>query len=281
LSAGDRNGTTREEGFEFTSTGLTLGLDYRRNDGWVLGAALGLSSTTSDFDSGGDLEAVGTFATFFASRQLSRFYIEGGATVGISAFDQARKIQYTLSDGTAVDQAVSASFDGSEYSLFFNTGTELLLPRQLSITPRARIELIQLDVDGFTEDTVSASGDAGDGWRTRIDAQNSRSFLVGLGAQISWIRNRENAVWVPYGALEWVQDFDAEKSNVSGQFVGDPTGETFVFVSDSPDDSYYKLNLGTSVLFTGGRSAFIDYSNLLSIKHNSVHSFNLGFRWEY
>lgn len=281
LSFGNRDDTTREEGYDFGSYGLTAGADYRLNQNWVIGGALGYTLASSDFSSGGTLESNGILATVFSSHQVNEFYFEGGASIGSSSYDQKRKIQYSLADGTNVNQVVSSSFGGTESSLFFNTGAQVLLSNRMTLTPQARLEYIKLDVDGFSEKNVSKEDDWGEGWRVKIDEQNGSSFLVGLGLQLSKVWNRKSSVWVPYTGIEWLQDFKANKSSVSGYFIGDPTNEKFELISDSPDDSYYKFSLGSTMVFPNGKTAFLNYSTLLSVKHNTVHSIDAGVRWGF
>lgn len=281
LSIGDRDDTTREEGYDFVSYGLTAGADYRFDQHWVVGGALGFTLASSDFSSDGVLDSQGILATAFGSYQVNEFYLEGGATFGSSSYDQERKIVYALSDGTNVNQVASSSFGGTESSLFLSTGALISLPKQLTLTPHARLEYIKLSVDSFSEKNVSKQDDWGEGWRVKIDSQKGTSFLVGLGMQLSKVLNRKNSVWIPYTGLEWLQDFKAEKSSITGQFLGDPTNEIFELTSDAPDDSFYKLSIGTTMAFPSGKTAFLDYSTLLQVAHNSSHSINAGVRWEY
>ncbi len=219
-------------------------------------------------------------ASVFATWQKDKLYLEGGLSLGSNSFDQDRRIKYTLGDGTSVDQTAKSSFDGGETSLFVNSGVEIILPSSITLIPQFRFEYVKSDVDGFTENDVSSSGTSGEGWRVKMDSQDSSKMLISLGAKASKVVNLSSRVLVPYVGFEWLQDFKAEKSNATGQFLGDPTNQTFVLETDAPDDSFFRLNLGTTALFQNGKSAFVDFSTMLGVAHESVYSFNVGYRWE-
>lgn len=281
LSFGGRDNTTREEGYDFSTTGLTAGVDFRMNPALVVGAALGFAVSSSEFDSNGSLDSTGILATLFASWQKDRIFVDGGISLGKNDYEQDRKIKYTLSDGTDVDQTVKSSFGGNENSVFINSGLEMLLPSKITLLPQFRFEYVKSDVDGFTENDASSRGDWGEGWRVKMEDQSSSRLLVSLGAKATKAISSESRVWVPYAGFEWIQDFKAEKTDAKGQFIGDPTNETFVLESDAPDDSFFRLNIGTTAVFQSGKSAFVDFSTMLGMAHESIYSLNFGYRWEF
>ncbi len=281
ISFGDREDTKREEGYDFSTNGLTLGVDYRISNQWVVGTALGFALSTSDFTSGGSLDSKGLLGTVFATLQRRSIYLEGGLSFGSNRFEQDRAIEYSLADGTDVKQTARSSFSGSESSFFLNSGMEFLLSQQLTLTPQIRFEFVQSDVDGFSEKSVSAANDAGQGWRVKMDSQSREKLLVGLALKASRVINTGRNVWVPYAGLEWVQDFKADKTDLSGKFLGDPGNDKFTLEVDPPDDNFFRLNFGTTMVFRNGKSAFFDYSTMLAVAHDTVHSFNAGFRWEF
>ncbi|WP_143821168.1 autotransporter outer membrane beta-barrel domain-containing protein, partial [Motiliproteus sp. MSK22-1] len=60
ISLGDKDKTDNEDGFEFETQGLTLGVDYRMTEQTILGAALGYTQIDTDIDNnGGSLDTDG------------------------------------------------------------------------------------------------------------------------------------------------------------------------------------------------------------------------------
>ncbi|OAD22231.1 secreted protein containing Na-Ca exchanger/integrin-beta4 domain protein [Candidatus Thiomargarita nelsonii] len=55
INFGEKDTTDRESGFEFTTLGLTAGIDYRFTNNLVAGIALGYSNSESDFNAGNKL----------------------------------------------------------------------------------------------------------------------------------------------------------------------------------------------------------------------------------
>ncbi len=282
LSFGERENTTREEGYDFTTTGITAGLDYRLSQQLVVGAAMGLAISSSEFSSGGKLDSTGLLGTMFATWHRENMYIDGGLSFGTNSYEQDRVIKYSLDEGaTNVNQKVASSFSGLESSLFINSGFEFFLPSQLTLIPQVRFEFVNSNVDGFTEKKTSSGNDEGAGWRVRMDSQSREKLLIGLGLKASKVFSTSNRVWAPYAAMEWIQDFRANKSDLTGSFLGDPGSEEFILIVDRPDDNFFRLNLGTTLVLRNGKSAFLDYSTLLAVAHDTVNSLNAGFRWEF
>jgi hypothetical protein len=75
ISLGDKDTTSREAGFDFTTLGVTAGLDYRLTRSFVLGLAFGFASTDAEVhpsSGGGDLDSkdysFSLYGTYFIER---------------------------------------------------------------------------------------------------------------------------------------------------------------------------------------------------------------------
>ena len=114
ISYGDKEGTANEDGFEFDTQGITIGVDYRFTDRFILGGALGYSTTDTDIDAnGGKLETDGFIGTLFGTYYSSdRIYIDGSISYGDNDYEQERRVSYSLSNSASVDQAWFADYSG-------------------------------------------------------------------------------------------------------------------------------------------------------------------------
>ena len=104
---------------------------------------------------------------------------------------------------------------------------------------------------------------------------------MSLGGQATYAVSYSWGVLVPQASLEYVHEFDDDSRNIDGQFVGDPSGTTFSLPTDSADQNYFNIGLGTSAIFTQGRSAFLFYRGVLGYEDVSQHSISAGVRMEF
>jgi hypothetical protein len=102
FNTGDRDQTANEDGFDFDSTSLTLGVDYLFDAG-VIGISAGIDTYEADFDTavlvtGGDVEVEGTSGSIFGAWFGERFYVDGLVTIGSLDNDMSRNLIYSSSD---------------------------------------------------------------------------------------------------------------------------------------------------------------------------------------
>jgi outer membrane autotransporter protein len=282
ISYGDKDAGSNEDGFEFDTQGITLGIDYRFTDNFILGGALGYSTTDTDIDAqGGELDTdayVGTlFGTYYQSEQL---YIDASINYGNSDYDQERRVRYTLSDGTTVDQTWRADYDGDQLAVTLGAGYQLNRDA-FSFTPNGRLQYIEADVDGYREGNASNPSLDGSGWGLEIDDQTLTSFTLGLGGQINYAVSQSWGVLFPYASFEWVHEFEDQNEIVSGRFLGDPGATTFRLPTDTVDQNYFNLGVGVSALFSRGSAAFLNYQTVLGYDDLEHHSVNAGVRFEF
>ena len=146
----DGNGFDRS-GFDITTGGFTLGIDYRVCANFAIGLYGGYAHSTSDFDnqlgflSGGDVTIdggkVGMFATWFSGG----FYIDGAVGGGYNSYDTNRADLFGFERG---------STDGTEFSTFVATGYDWHMGCWV-FGPTASLQYTNIDLNGFTEDNTS------------------------------------------------------------------------------------------------------------------------------
>ena len=280
ISLGDKDRTANEEGFEFQTTGITLGADYRFTDQLVLGAAVGYIKNDTDLDAdGGQLDADGyslsLYGTFF---QDSGLYADGMVSFGRNDYDQQRNIRYDIGS-VSVDQTAASDFDGDQWSASFGGGYSFSRGA-LAFGPTARLEYVNAKVDAF-EETMSNPIANGGGWATRIENQEMDSFNLQLGGDLSYAVSQSWGVLLPQIHMEWVHEFKDDAHNVDGHFLLDPSSTAFSLNTDSPDSDYFNVRLGVSAQFAQGRSAYIYYRKLIGYQDLDMDSFSAGVRLEF
>lgn len=282
INTGEQDTTVNEAGFDFNTWNITAGADYRFNDQFILGGAFGYSNAEADLDAnGGELDADSynliVYGTYY---QSDRFYLDGSLSYGWNDYDQNRNVRYTLNNGnTAVDQNLSATYDGDQFNLTFGGGYDFS-SGGWTFGPVAQLQYINANVDGYGERASNPNQD-GSGWTVQIDGQDYKSFTLSLGGQVSYALSQSWGVLLPQARFEWIHEFEDDSPFVTGHFLGDPSQDSFSFAGDEPDTDYFSLGIGVSAVFAKGRSAYFNYQTVLGYQDLTQNSFNLGLRLEF
>ncbi|PVV27326.1 MAG: hypothetical protein B6D79_02995, partial [gamma proteobacterium symbiont of Ctena orbiculata] len=264
IATGERDETDLESGLDFDTAGITIGADYRITNQFILGGAIGFSDTEAELENdAGDLDTQGVslslFGTYYSPQN---YFVDFSATVGANDFDQKRSIVYTLDGLADVSQNLKADYDGDTISLFVGSGYDFYRG-PWSFGPRADLEYIKSDVDGFTEEVSDPTADGG-GWATRVDGTDQRWLTLNLGGKVSYTHSADWGVLIPYARLDWMHEFEDDSQIITAYFVEDPAGLGIDIQTDDPDRDYLRLRFGTSAQFQNGVVGFIDFGTILS-----------------
>jgi outer membrane autotransporter protein len=277
VGSGDRDGTSREAGYDIDAWSVTLGADYRLRDNLIAGAAVGYTSSETDLDgNGGSLDADGyNFSLYGTWFEESGLYVDGIVSFGSSDYDQERKIRYSIGS-TVVEQTARADFDGSEWSASVGGGYQMY-SGPWSYGPTVRLEYISTDVDGYDE-KASAPGAAGGGWTTRIEDQDLDSFTSRIGGEVAYAWSTSWGVLLPSAQLEWVHEFEDNAGDVVGYYLQDTSQTAFSLKTDDLDQNYFDLTLGLSAQFAEGRTGYVSFRKLFGYDDFDAYTVHAGLR---
>jgi outer membrane autotransporter protein len=277
LNFGEKDGTERETGFDFDTSGVTFGLDYRFNRQFVAGGALGFSRYDSDYsDSAGSLEmdawSLSAYGTYFRDNNV---YLDGLIQIGSNSYDTHRRINAT----GAPDQFGQGDTDGLEYAFNLSAGYEYRR-NALTFTPYGRLAYTRVEIDAYTEE-ASNPAVPGFGSVLTIDDQDLTSMVLAVGGNLSYNISTPNAVLVPQLRFEWEHQLKDDARYINARFVHDPTRSLFAIETDEADSDYFSLGLGLSAVFSHGRSGYIFYETRLDQDDVTLHRINAGVRIEF
>jgi len=285
IGRGKRDAFEEDPGFDFRTYGVTAGVDYRLNDSFVLGAALGFNRNDSDIRGNqGGTDTKGTSLSGYVSWYHPRsFYIDGVVTIGQSQFDIEREISYTINRAgggrTVINQTASASPDGDQTSLSVSFGKDWNRGAW-AIGPYGRLNWTRIDFDGYTE-TMSNPNGPGAGLALSVDGREIKSLQGVFGGKVSYTTSTSWGVLVPYAQLEWVSEFEDDPGQVVSRFAFDPTRTAIIVESDAIDSDYLNFGLGLSGVFANGKSAFLYYERIIGQDRMSSDSLAAGLRIEF
>jgi outer membrane autotransporter protein len=245
---GDRN-------FDFNSTGLTFGADYRfPGEKMIAGAALGYKDFDSDFTTQkGGTSVKGYNLSVYGAYLLSdKAYMDATIGLGNNKLDSRRPVNNDGTRGIGNQSTFAIGKpDAAEFTFSVGGGYEFY-KGEWSLTPYGRMDYIKGTVDAYTELASHTSA------RTsmfKIDKQNIESLTSTLGVKASRVVSTSKGVFIPYASLDWKHDFKG-RGSISGSSIY--LNEAFEERNRSEfDRNYYNLGLGVSAQFPKGKSAFL------------------------
>ena len=274
---GDKDETVNEQGFDFDSEALTLGVDYRFTDNIIGGVALGFGSSDVEIDNdSGDTESDTVSLTFYGSYYEDGWYVDASLGFAEYDYDSERNLPVAtlglLTAGLLLDQNLQSSTDGDSVSWSIGGGFTQNL-KGWNANYSLRLDGVDATVDGYTE--------SGGSLALRVGDQNVESLQAVLGAQFSKAFSQKWGVISPYAGIEIHQEFDDETRVVTAQYLFDSANNQFSFSSDDADDSYFLVSVGASVVLTQGAQLFVNLDHLAGLDDVDSNTFTAGVRFEF
>ncbi len=284
----DRGGASSDgmaPGYDFRDASITAGVDYRFNDTFVAGLALGYANNNSDIDENAGKVDVDSYSlnAYFTWYRNNDFYIEGSAVVDWLNYDLSRNILYQIAslDGgtTNVNNTAKASPDGHQYTLSLSVGKDFNR-EAWTLSPYVRGVYTHVTLDGFDEHMTDTTG-PGSGLGTSVDSHSLTSELGVVGGRISRTVTTDWGVLVPNALVEWNHEFKNDPQTVVTRFLADPT-QTPIFVTDSRvDQNYFNLGIGLNAILPKGRSGFLYYEHVTGYSGVHENRLSAGIRIEF
>jgi outer membrane autotransporter protein len=280
---GDRDGTAREDGFDYDRWGLTAGADYRFTDNFIVGGLLSYSSVNSNFDTsravpGGGVDAdawgLGLYGTYYTES----FYVDALVGYNQTDYDIDRRILLPLGNNPGpaavpASRAAKASTDSNDWTFSLGGGMDFS-SGNLTYGPYARLNYVNVSIDGYSERGA-------DGLNLTVDDQDWESLTTTLGGQLSAALSQSWGVLVPQLRVGWVHEFQNDANTFTAFYTADPRRNPLFSRTDNPDRDYAELGVGISAVLPNGIQAYFDYQTLLGHEYINDHLFGVGLRTEF
>jgi uncharacterized protein YhjY with autotransporter beta-barrel domain len=279
IGRGSSDAFANSPGYDFDIKGLTAGVDYRMSDTLVLGGALGYTRQSSDLDGNqGSLKMDGWSVSGYASWYHSKdWYIDGVLSLANNDYSHKRRVVYVL-PGETVDQVARASSDGNEISSALTIGRDFHR-QEWNFGVYGRAQWAHQNFDGYDEDLDASL--SGSGLALHIEDRDVKSLSSIIGGKATWVHSTDWGVVMPQFGLEWQKEYQGDPDTFRAFLISDPTGTPILITGEALDDSYFRLNLGVSAVWTKGRSGFITYDRIFSRDGQEQETLTLGGRIEF
>jgi outer membrane autotransporter protein len=245
VNVNDDNGA---KGYNFTTGGVSVGVDYRITDNLAVGIFGAYAHTWTSLNPGSidvNTGRGGLYATYWNQG----FYINGGVYAGGNSYDTSRgELTNTLANGSTSGYEVS-TFVGTGYDFHFG---------DLSLGPVFAAQYTTVHIDGFTERgsvlPLNIHSDSEESWRTDLGVRASYTWHVG------------NIIVIPSLWAAWEHEYKYSRlpitfsspilGGVSATAFGPPEGHDSAIV-----------NAGVGTQWTPRISTYVGYQGQLG-RHN-------------
>ncbi len=278
---GDKEGTAREDAFDFNATNITAGIDYRVTEHGVIGVAGGYNNLNTDFDktntvAGGGIDANGYTFSGYGTHHRGPFFNYALVSYSRNDYDLRREVVIPTGSGATGSGANrTAKADTESDQLATTVGSTVGLSHGAwTYGPYVRLDYLNLDIDGYTERGAR-------GLNLDVDGQDVESLTSVLGGRFSYAFSHRFGVLVPQIRAGWIHQFLDDSREITARFASDPRNNLLVAKTNAPDRNYATLGAGTSLVFRGGTQGFVNYRTLLGLRNIDDHTVTVGVRHQF
>ncbi|HEY6642855.1 autotransporter outer membrane beta-barrel domain-containing protein [Povalibacter sp.] len=290
---GSKDPTDLEDAFDFDGEEVTVGIDYRFTPAIVAGAIFGYSAKEIDFDSSlsivdGGIESDGVSGLVYGLWEGANLYASVSAGYQVLTHDTTRRITYPSQNPSvgAVDSTARSKADSGTVMATANAGYSWRMGA-FSIDPTVDVVYSDTTIDSFTETSIdNISGSGTDPFNLRIGKQSIESLDVAPSIKFQYVFTPSFGVIIPYVVGRYhfelsddARTISARYADALGQLFGSATD--FAVSTDVPDDEYYTVAGGFTVVLPHGLNGFVQYLEVFDFDAYTDSVITAGFRFEF
>jgi outer membrane autotransporter protein len=253
------DGDGNANGYDFTTGGFTLGIDYRITDQLVIGAVGDYSHTWTSLQPSGDIDVDSGRGGLYATWFNHGIYVNGAIYGGHNTYESSRSSLGGLATG---------STEGAEWSTFISGGYDFHFGH-LTVGPIASLQYTYVSIDGFSENGSLAPLQIHSG-----SAESLRSD-VGFRAFYQWQIGK--ILVEPSLKAAWEHEYKYSALPITAGFAGIPGPSATFFGPNEGHDSAV-VSAGVSALLTPAISIYANYDGQLGREHYDSNAVTGGVR---
>ncbi len=260
------------DGFDFDSDSLTIGVDYRFSSRWVAGVALGYNEMDSDSGAGVRLQSKGFSANLYALfSPTEHFYWDTRFSYATPDIRQTRSEVFVL-----IDEVVETLAVGNTQSNQFTLSTQMgfnWYTGAWNWSPFLSVEYVNNELDQFTESGAN-------GFNMFYAEQDFKAVKYDLGLTLSRAISTSKGVLSPQ--ISWQHHVEDQDDGIMKmRLVGMPVDELFNVETNFTEDNYSQLGVGLTWVTANGKMFYLRYRQLLGLNNFDQSTISVGARFEF
>jgi outer membrane autotransporter protein len=249
------------KGYNFTTGGFLMGVDYRITDHFAVGLMGGYAHGATNLQPSGDIDVNtgrgGLYATYFDHG----FYINAAAYGGYNSYSTSRAALLGNANG---------STDSGEFSTWTEAGYDFHFG-DFTVRPLGALQYTLVHLDGFTE--------KGSLLPLQIHSNQEASIRTDLGAQATYTSHLGKVLVSPTLTVAWEHEYLYSALGITVGSAQFPGSATFSGPSEGHDGAI--VNAGAAFQFTSRFSAYLGYQGQLGRDHYNSNAVTGGFSFSF
>lgn len=273
-----------EDAFDFDGQEVTLGVDRRISDSFVIGVIAGHTDKAIDFNSSESIvdariDISGYSTMLYALWEAEHLYLNGSLGGQWLDLDMRRRITYPSLNPIvpSTDATATSTTSSNAITATFGVGYDARW-KALQFGPYLQADYQDITIDGFNEGGADA-----DSFNLHVGSQDIKSLDTAVGLRLQYVLTPSFGVIVPYVRGEYHHEFENDARVVSAAYADVATtgAGNFALRTDKPDDSYTQATAGVSVVLAHGLQGYLQYQQVFSLDTYSDRVITGGARYEF
>ena len=231
-------------GYNFTTGGVSLGIDYRITDQLAIGVMGEYSHTWTTLQPGGNIDVNSGRGGVYATWSYHGIYLDAAIYGGYNSYDSSRSVLGGLARGNT---------EGAELSTFISGGYDFHFG-PLTVGPIAALQYTYAKVDGFSENGSLAP--------MQIQSDSVDSLRSDVGFRIFYQWQIGKILVEPSLKAAWEHEYLYSALPVTASFAGIPGPSATFFGPNEGHDSAI-VSAGVSVQWTPMIATYVNYDGQL------------------
>ncbi|GLQ45169.1 hemagglutinin [Dyella lipolytica] len=250
VNFGSRDTTASASGFDFTTAGISAGVDRRISSSFALGVGAGYGHNDTDIGHNGsrsnaDSYNLALYGSFSPSQST---FIDGLVSYQWLSFDARR---YVTADGNTV----SGHRDGGQVFASISAGYEYRSDLLL-ISPYGRLDAASARLDRYTE-----QGDAT--YALSYDSAMVKTTTTSVGVRANYLFKEDYGTVMPQIRLEYEHDFQGS-SEATMTYADLLAGPVYRAQVDPLTQNHFLIGIGVNWEFTNQLLLRFEYQNQIN-----------------
>jgi fibronectin-binding autotransporter adhesin len=253
------DGDSNANGYNFTTGGVSLGIDYRLTDELVIGVMGEYSHTWTSLKPSGSNDVNSGRGGLYATWSRHGFYLNGAIYGGFNSYNSNRP---------GLQGSATGSTEGSELSTFISGGYDFHFGL-LTVGPIAALQYTYSHIDGFSENGSLAP------MQIQSGSANSLRSDIGFRLFYQWLLGK--VIVEPSVKVAWEHEYLYSALPITAGFAGIP-GPSATFTGPAEGHDSAIISAGVSVLWTPTLTTYLNYDGQLGRGNYSSNAVTGGVR---
>jgi YVTN family beta-propeller protein/autotransporter-associated beta strand protein len=249
----DVNGDGNGKGYDFSTGGVSVGLDYRLTKDFAVGAAIGYAHTWTNLTGNGSIDVDSGRGGLYAAFSQGGFYLNGYLGGAYSSYYAKR---------AALGGGASGSTNGGEFDGYVGSGYEFRCGG-FTFGPIGSLEYTDVEVRGYNENGSLAP--------LRIISQSEDSLRTNLGLSASYSWKTGRVELRPSVRASWQHEYAYSALPINAQFASG-AGSAFTVYGAAEGHDSAVIDAGIDVRWTPTIGTYFGYDGEVGRSNYSSNS---------